>query len=764
MIDTLRTKALTSYFHNSGQFYYVLTDLLGNCFYVNPLFLQQNGFAEEDIQGVPFSSFIPSGESDRYMAIIKECVANPDAIVAADLHHHLPDGSYILVRWEFQALPGEYNEADGIQCIGTRIREISQSTTAITSRAISNSERYRAYELSTQGLWRLDLEIPASIEWTTPHIIEHCRKYGFMAECNDQMAKMYGLQKASDIVGMRMDSLMNLDQPKQLEYLAKFIDNGYTIAEAETEEHDINGKRIYFLNNMTGIVEDGMLKRVWGTQQDITEKKKAEEQLLRSELFYRNLIGDSLDGILLTDTNGLITFASPSVQKILGYTPEELVQTSAFIYVHPDDQVSALSAFQDEVRMEPLTKFIDIRLKTKKGEWIYCNVRGHNMLYNPYVSRMVIYFQDDTQRKKTEHALRESEHRHRESEHRFRHLINNVRTGVLMFDNEGKIVLCNPTGCELLGLSEKQLLGVSALDPRWNVVRDDGTEFSGDTRPVMTAIRTKQPAKDVVMGLYRAGTNDLVWLLVNAEPALDDAGNVLHVICSFADITEQRRLSQELVDQEIQRQKLLTQATIDGQEKERREIGKELHDNISQHLTTTRLYLEVAQEKTVSQEVREMIFHAHKELTEIINEIRKLSQSLVPPTLGDIGLVESVQDVCDSLKRTHTIGVDFHHRSFTEETIPDNMKLMLFRIIQEQINNIIRHAGASIIQIWLRGDAESLELLINDNGKGFDPSVNGKKGLGFTNIINRVGLFNGKVDLQSAPGKGCTVLVTVPLK
>ena len=160
---------------------------------------------------------------------------------------------------------------------------------------------------------------------------------------------------------------------------------------------------------MTGIVENGELKRVWGTQQDITDQKKAEEDRVRNELFYRNLIGDALDGILLTDINGIISFASPSVERILGYRAEELVQTHAFDYVHPDDYQEAMEAFENDVRMEPVIKYIDIRLKTKSGEWLYCNVRGHNMLYNPYVGRMAVYFHDDSRRKETEDKLKESE-------------------------------------------------------------------------------------------------------------------------------------------------------------------------------------------------------------------------------------------------------------------------------------------------------------------------------------------------------------------
>jgi signal transduction histidine kinase len=213
-------------------------------------------------------------------------------------------------------------------------------------------------------------------------------------------------------------------------------------------------------------------------------------------------------------------------------------------------------------------------------------------------------------------------------------------------------------------------------------------------------------------------------------------------------------------EKEIQKQKQLMQATIDGQEKERLEIGKELHDNINQHLTTTRLYLEVVRDK-VTGESFEMINLAHKGLSDIINEIRQLSQSLVPTTLGDLGLIESIQDICDSLRRTHTFAIDFYHKHFKENGLPDNLKLMLFRIIQEQVNNIIRHSHANMIQIRLQTDAEYIILVITDNGKGFD-SFNYKKGLGLTNITNRAGLFNGQVEIDAAPGNGCSLSVTIP--
>ncbi len=156
-----------------------------------------------------------------------------------------------------------------------------------------------------------------------------------------------------------------------------------------------------------------------------------------------------------------------------------------------------------------------------------------------------------------------------------------------------------------------------------------------------------------------------------------------------------------------------------------------------------------------------MINLAHKNMAGIINEIRQLSQSLVPPTLGDLGLAESIQDLCDGLRRSHKFKIKFSRSHFEEEIIPDNLKLSLFRILQEMISNIIRHSGASQISIKLQNDAESIFMTITDNGKGFDPQ-SAREGLGLSNIRTRVALFNGKMDLKTAPGEGCILHVAIP--
>ena len=121
------------------------------------------------------------------------------------------------------------------------------------------------------------------------------------------------------------------------------------------------------------------------------------------------------------------------------------------------------------------------------------------------------------------------------------------------------------------------------------------------------------------------------------------------MVCSFTDITERKKMDQKLLNDGINHQKELTQATIDGQENERREIGKELHDNIGQQLTTIKLFLDMAK-TTADDNTNEMVSMALKGVSDVINEVRAMSRSLVPYTLKDLGLVESIEELVESIR------------------------------------------------------------------------------------------------------------------
>ncbi|RYG32325.1 MAG: hypothetical protein EOO01_34385, partial [Chitinophagaceae bacterium] len=145
-------------------------------------------------------------------------------------------------------------------------------------------------------------------------------------------------------------------------------------------------------------------------------------------------------------------------------------------------------------------------------------------------------------------------------------------------------------------------------------------------------------------------------------------------------------------------------------------------------------------------------------LKTVIEEIRTLSRSLIPPTLSDIGLVESVRELAESITVAKNIAFSIEHDNFVESEIAASKQLVLYRILQEQLNNIIKHSGADQVKIELIQLPHAIQLIITDSGQGFDAS-NGKVGMGLTNIRNRLEIFNGRMRLTTAPGQGCKLAV-----
>ncbi len=145
--------------------------------------------------------------------------------------------------------------------------------------ARASEERYRAFiSNSAEGIWRMELDHSVSTGLTADEQIEAFYEHGSLAECNDAMARMYGYEKAEEIIGARLTDLLVRDDPANLAFLQAFISSGYRLTNAESTELDRAGQRKYFSNNMIGVVHDGFIQRSWGTQTDITERKHSEQR------------------------------------------------------------------------------------------------------------------------------------------------------------------------------------------------------------------------------------------------------------------------------------------------------------------------------------------------------------------------------------------------------------------------------------------------------------------------------------------------------
>lgn len=237
-------------------------------------------------------------------------------------------------------------------------------------------------------------------------------------------------------------------------------------------------------------------------------------------------------------------------------------------------------------------------------------------------------------------------------------------------------------------------------------------------------------------------------------------GKPVRLIGAAQDITERKRLEEELLRTELEKQKAINQATVDSQEQERSEIGKELHDNVNQILTTTKLYLDLALTNIELKD--ELIQKSNKNIISVINEIRQLSRSLMNPTIGDLGLMDSIHDLIENINITRKLHVNLVADHELESLLSPNYKLTVFRIIQEALNNAIKHAKARTVEIRFKRFGTSIMLSIKDDGTGFD-SASVKLGAGLKNIQNRVYLVNGTYALQTSPGKGCKIIINFPI-
>jgi PAS domain S-box-containing protein len=235
-------------------------------------------------------------------------------------------------------------------------------------------------------------------------------------------------------------------------------------------------------------------------------------------------------------------------------------------------------------------------------------------------------------------------------------------------------------------------------------------------------------------------------------------GLPVKMIGSLQDVSPLIQLQNELADERLQRQKEIAETVIRVQEKEKTRIGHELHDNVNQILLTAKLFIDKFQVcKEDQQELRQK---SSDYISLAIEEIRKLSKELVAPQLKEESLIGNIQTLVKDIQLAGAMNIHFKHAGGIEQ-LSSGKKITLFRIVQEQLKNILKHSQATLTQIALNSKDGNIELLIEDNGNGFDPRHT-YQGIGFSNIRERTEFYNGAVQVESSPGKGCMLIVSLP--
>ena len=251
------------------------------------------------------------------------------------------------------------------------------------------------------------------------------------------------------------------------------------------------------------------------------------------------------------------------------------------------------------------------------------------------------------------------------------------------------------------------------------------------------------------------------YVSLDGEPEINNKGQVTGIFAITQDITEVFLLEKKLVQERKNKQKEITDAVLTAQENERAEIGKELHDNLNQILGATKLYIELAK---TDPELRDMCLKKSSEyLVNVIEEIRRISKIMIIPGLNALGLFDCIKILANDLSFVHPIKIRFKVIGVDEKDLKDNLQLTIYRIVQEQLTNILKHAQASNASIMITRKGDEVILLIADNGKGFDISEM-RRGVGIRNIMSRAESFHGRMEIKTQLGRGYKLRVGLPLQ
>ncbi len=217
-----------------------------------------------------------------------------------------------------------------------------------------------------------------------------------------------------------------------------------------------------------------------------------------------------------------------------------------------------------------------------------------------------------------------------------------------------------------------------------------------------------------------------------------------------------RNKLKEFNEKEIRLVREKTSAVLEAQENERKRIVLELHDGVGQLLTAVRLRVERVKDDESMREVVAMI-------NETIAEVRRVSYNLMPNALVDFGLEAALKGLCDNIKKYASITFDFQYVKEVDIELDFDISIAVFRIVQEALNNILKHAQATHVELHIIEKNDEIYCLIRDNGKGFDETQNDKKGFGLTTMRERAKMLNGSFDLESAAA-GTIIEVHIPMK
>jgi PAS domain S-box-containing protein len=488
---------------------------------------------------------------------------------------------------------------------------------------------------------------------------------------------------------------------------------------------------------------------------DVTERKEMEEELRVSENRFRTIFEESPIGIALVDRDGKFIQVSQAFEEMVGSTARELFTTDFSHLAHEDDRRLDEVRFRDLVEGRRSRYQMEQRFFRKDGNTAWGNLNAAAIRSGTgeflYGLRLV---EDITLRKETEKRMQ-----------MLAHTITSMKESVIITDVDLAIISVNEAFLKTFGYEEKEILGkhISALRP------------PGASKAELTEIFEGTQRNGWTGELNASRKNGEVFpMILSTSVVRGETGKPIALVGIARDVTEQRALQEKLAEAEKRRLADLRRFAISvqrAQEDERQRISRELHDDICQRLSGMKLNMEVLEDdfKTKDKRTFRTLRGFKKQFEQTITEVRRLSSNLRPTVLDDFGLTIALNLLGREFEKAHKIAAKVELGDPTLKHLDPQIEIALYRIAQESLTNIAKHANASHVTLRLGLDGSFVILTVKDDGKGFDPrelphSKRPGHGLGLISMRERAELLGGTWEIHSAPNEGTTIQVTIPVE
>lgn len=510
----------------------------------------------------------------------------------------------------------------------------------------------------------------------------------------------------------------------------------------------------------SGLVEELEVLRQRVTELEAQRRgRDVERALLDSERRYRVLYEENPSMYFTVDSEGMVLSVNLFGADQLGYAVNELIGQPVLNVFHEADRQSVEEQLKICVESPGTAFHWEFRKVRKTGELMWVHEVARARRDHDGKTVVLIVCDDITQRKAAEKELRASRERYRSLY---------TKTPVMMhsLDPDRRLVDVTDHWLEVLGYERHEVIGRKAMDFLTDESRRDAERFS------MVDFYREGKVEDLLFRVVKRN-GEIIDVLLSAIVEYDDEGRFKRSLEVLTDVTERnlaelelRRARDEMEarvkDRTAELEKLAGRL-LTAQEDERRRLAREMHDDLTQRLAGIALEAGRLQRllPSASDKASAVLEGVLSDLRRLSSDVHALSRRLHPSILDDLGLVDAIHAECKGIAQRDGITARFESSDVPQD-LPSAVALCFYRITQEALRNVAKHAGTPEARVTLTGEAGALTLRVEDRGKGFD-SERGRlrKGLGLASMEERARLIGAEFSVCSVRAKGTTVRVTL---